>query len=425
MSASPVNITVFKLGQQASASAFMNALSSISTQGTTAIDNLVIARQETLVEFSRRTSAINNRRVRAGRSLSAQQALKFVVSDFSDIDQANTVATVRADSASVSLKERAQPSEAMIKTTSFSANIGSIESLNSAQTLLSVTVPDGSSAPVGQFNIELLNALTLNHFIIDIVAMPSSPQFVVSVSNDGITYTQATNVAASGYRINVWLTPQELRFIRMQVTPALPDNLGGDTYTFGITDFSAEATEFHLLSDFFTKTLTFNPKSQFVSLDAPPDTNIQYYLSVYPIDTEAAPFIEMNPGDLISIGEQVTTTITTSDSSPNILGYIPIDTYLSTLIVTESGNELLLAPDLNPLDSNITRLENEYVAIIANSVGWTLQLVNGTGQYYPPRTFVVSYVYGPYSVNVQLRVRLATSDRAVSPVFQGASLDEV
>lgn len=425
MSTSPVNITVFQPGQQGSASTFMDALGAIRTQGTTAIDNLIVARQETLVEFNRRTMAINNRRVRAGRSLSAQQAIKFVVSDFSDIDQANTVATVRADSASVSLKERAQPSEAIVKTTAFSSNVGSIESLNAAQSIFSVTVPDGTGAPVGQFDIELLNALTLNHFIIDIVATPSTPTILVSVSNDGIAYTPGTDVALSGYRINVWLTPQELRFIRIQITPALPDNLGGNTYTFGITDFDAEANEFHLLSDFFTKTLTFTPKSEFVTVDAVTDPNIQYYLSIYPSDEAATPFVEMNPGDLIQIGQLSTTTVTTSTSNPDLLGYLPAEVYLSTISVTEAGVELKLAPGLSPTDPKVANLQNEYVAIDANSTGYTLQLVNGSGQFYPPRTFVVSYVYGPEFVNVQLRVRLSTADKAVSPVFQGASLDEV
>lgn len=419
------SVTVFQMGKEGSASTFMTALRAVQSTGTTAIDNMVVARQETLVEFNRRTMAVNGRRTRAGRSVSAQQSLKFVVSDFTDIDQANTVATVRADSASVSLKERSQPAEAVVSAQTFSSNIGSIASLNSAKTILSVTVPDGSGAPVGQFDITLLNALTLNHFIIDIVATPSTPTIVVSVSNDGITYTSATNTALSGYRLNVWLTPQELKYIRVQVTPALPDNLGGNTYTFGITDFSAEAIEFHLLSDFFTKTLTFNPKSQYVTLDAPDNPNIQYYLSVFPTGDPATPFVEVNPGDLIAIGTLVQETITTSVGNPNVLASLPNDVYQSTIQVMEHGTELKLAPGLSPTDPNRTLLQNEYVAVDASSAGYTLQLVNGSDQFYPPRTFAISYVYGPPTVSVQLRVRLTTTDRAVSPVFQGASLDEV
>lgn len=425
MSTEPSNVTVFQLGQEASASTFIGALDAIQHQGTVAIDALITARTETLVEFNRRTSAINNRRVRTGRAISPQQAIKFVVSDFSDIDQANTIATVRADSASVSLKERAVPAEASVKSKVFSSNIGSIESLDTAQSLLSVTVNDSDPIPTGQFDIELVVPLRLNQFIIDIIATPSTPTIKVTISTDGLSYTSATKVALNGYRVNVWITPQEVRFIRVQITPALPDNLNGNTYTFGITDFTAQATEFHLASDFFTKTLQFSPKSAFISLDAVENPNIQYYLSIYPTGDIAAPFVEMNPGDLVSIGSEVSSTIITTPSNPEILGILPESTYPSTIQVTEAGNGLLLAPGLSASDPNLSRLQNEYVSIDSVSTGIELRLVNGSGHFYPPRTFVISYVYGPALVSVQLRVRLSTSDRAISPVFQGASLDEI
>src|SRR6266403_160831 len=96
---------IFTNGQEASRSKFVAALTALQTQGTGVLDTLEQARIASLVEFDRRVQAINGRRTRSWRTQAIEQAIKFVVSDFSDVDQANTTGTVRADSASVSLKE--------------------------------------------------------------------------------------------------------------------------------------------------------------------------------------------------------------------------------------------------------------------------------------------------------------------------------
>ncbi len=413
----------FQLGQQASASAFMAALTALQSQGASVLKNIETAQLETLVEFDRRIQAIGERRARALRVASPEQAIKFVVSDFTDIDQANTTCTVRADSTSVSLRERAEPAEAVIRTNNFSANKGTIQALDSAQDILRVGTDD-FSIPTGQFDITLTESLELSQFIIDIVATPSTPTIVVSVSNDGVTYTPATSISIQGYVVTVYLSSMELKYIRIQITPAMPDNLNGNTFTFGITNFTAQATTFQLRSDFLSKTIQFFPQSEFVVFDAISDSRIQYYLSIYEVGVVAAPFTEVNPGDAIQIGTLVSNPVTTNASFPYSLGALPSNTYLNTLKVTENGVEKIIAPGLLPTDLGVDNLQKEYVVLIPTSLGYDLALLNGSQDYNPPRTFQVSYVFGPEQVNVQLKVRLTTNDEAVSPVFTGATLDQ-
>lgn len=415
---------IFQNGQEGSKAAFMSAITALQQQGAAALTTIETNQLETLVEFDRRLQAINARRVLAWRVKAAGQAIKFIVSDFTDIDQADTICTVRIDSASVSCKERTVPTEAVIKSNNFSSNIGTIESLNSDQTILRVHTDDGS-IPTGEFDIQLSNPLTINQFVMQIVPSPSSPTIVVSVSNDNLTYTPANKVAINGYTVNVWLPSTEIKYIRIQITPSHPDDLNGSAFTFGITNFSAEAIEYHLRSDLLTNTLQFSPQGQFLYLNAQTDPDIQYYLSVYADGAPQASFVEVNPGDAIQIGTLVTTTITTNPSFPNTILVIPASTYLNTVQVTENGIKSRIAPELMPADFNIANLIHEYVSIVPTSVGYTVELLNATGSFNPPRTFVVSYVYGPPLVNVQLKVRLSTDDPATSPIFHGASLDTV
>lgn len=292
-SITPENI--FQFNQESSASKFMAALTDIQNLGTGVLDFIETANNTTLVQFDIRLQATNARRVRAWRVLAPQQAAKVVVSDFSDIDQVNTVATVRADSASVSLKERAAPAEAVIRSNMFSVPTGNVQALNDAQSIVRVTTSNGST-PTGQFNIELVAALSISQLTIDIVASPGTPTVTVATSSDGVTYVQADNVAVNGYQITVFLPSIEVKFIQVQVTPSHPDNLNGSSFTFGITDLSAAATTYQLRSDFLTKTLQFNPKTEFVVLTAPSDPNILYYLSIWPQGNPQAPFVELNPG---------------------------------------------------------------------------------------------------------------------------------
>lgn len=415
---------VFQLGQQASRATFVSALRTLQSQGASILTTLDKSRVDTLVEFDRRLQAVNARRTRAWRVIALEQAVKFVVSDFTDIDQANTTGTVRADSSSVSLRERAVPAEAVIKTNTFSANVGTIEALDASQSILRVHTDNGAT-PVGQFNIELVTALTLNQLIIDIVATPSVPTIVAEVSKDGLVYSSATRISLNGYRVTIWLPSLEAKFIRISITPALPDNLNSSTFTFGLTNFSAQATDFNLRSEYMSKLLTFTPSSQFVVFDAPTDPSIKYFLSLYGQGNPQAPFVEVEPGDALSVGTLVDQAYVTNVSLNGLITSLPANVYINTISITENNVPLRFAPGLLETDVNITELVNEYVGLAPTMSGYDLKLVNATSSYATTRTFNVSYIYGPSIVNAQLNVRLDTDDRATSPLFQGATLDSM
>lgn len=417
---------IFQYNQESSASTFMEALEGIHEQGTGVLSSIENANTNILVDFDRRLQATNARRVRAWRVMAAEQAAKIVVSDFTDIDQANTVVTVRADSASVSLKERSAPAEAVIQGTAFSVNSGDVQALNETQSIVRVTTSDGA-APTGQFDVTLVTALSISQLIIDVVATPGSPAITVATSSDGITYTTATQVTINGYRINSWLPSLKVKYIQMTVTPSHPDNLNGSSFTFGITNLTANAVTYQLRSDFMTKVLQFNPKSEKVVLNAKSDPDILYYISIYPTGNLPTSFVELNPGDAVQIGIAVSLQTVISGSMSNILATAPLDLYQSSVVVSEVGatKPLRLALGLSPSDPNIANLQDEYVVLVATSIGYDIQLLNATRIYNPPRTFNISYVYGPSSVSFQLKVRLTTDDETITPIFTGASLDEL
>lgn len=425
MATNTTAVQLFTSGQESSASSFMKALQSIQGIGTSTLSTIENANTNILVEFDIRLQAVNARRVRAWRVLSSQQAVKLVASDFTDIDQVNTVATVRADSSSITLKERSTPAEAIIQSNTFSVNEGSIETLNSDQTLFTVTTT--GNAPVGQFNIQLLNQLTINQLFIDIIASPSSPNIVISTSTDGVSYTKATNVSVNGYVVTAWLPSLPVKYIQMQVTPSHPDNLSGNSFSFGITSLSAQATTYQLRSDFLTNAISFNPNSEQIVLSAESDPNIQYYLSVYTTGGTQTPLVEINPGDAVQIGTKTTTTITTSIGNPTVLANVPSNLYLNTVSVSENGVSIptRIASGLSSSDPNISRLQHEYVIVIPTSLGYQIKLLSASGNYTPPRTFSLSYVCGPVSVTVQLKVRLSTANESITPIFTGASLDSL
>lgn len=417
---------VFQYNQESSAIVFRKAMTGIQSQGTDILSSIENANTNILVEFDRRLQATNARRVRAWRVISPEQAAKVVVSDFTDIDQANTVATVRADSASVSLKERSVPSEAIIQSTIFSVNAGDVQALNETQSIIRVTTSDGA-VPIGQFDIELVAALSVSQLVIDVIATPGSPAITVATSADGVTYIAATQVAINGYRVNAWLPSVKVKHIQMIVTPSHPDNLSGSSFTFGITSLTANAVTYQLRSDFLSKIIQFNPKSEQVVLNAKVDPAILYYLSIYQTGDTPTPFVELNPGDSVQIGSTSSFQITTSSSLPHFLADAPTDLYQSTVRVSEVGatNPTRIALGLLPGDPNIASLADEYVVIVPTSTGYEIRLLNSTGNYRVPRTFDVSYVYGPASVNFQLKVRLTTTDDSITPIFTGASIDEL
>lgn len=424
-------IREFQIGEEASKEALLQALSEIQTQGTGVLATLERARLASLVEFDRRNSAIAGRRTRALRVPIIHQSVRFIVSDFVDIDQTGTTGTVRADSNAATLKERAIPAEAVIKTNQFTTNTGTAESLDTNGTILQVHTLNGT-IPTGQFDITLTAPLTLNQMVIDIVSTPSAPAIAVFQSADGLTYIESTQVALSGNRITAWSSSQETKFIRVQITPSHPDELNGDTYTFGITNFVASSSDYNLRSELVTRLISFTPESLYVSFDAPVDSNIQYYLSLSQT-SQIVPFIEVNSGDQILIpgAAQIAATNIAVNSSGLIAQTIPSDIYLSTLVIKEivSGLpiQVNLAIGLSSTDVNRTKMGKEYVTVSlgSGSSAGQIHLVRADGSYNTSRRFNVSFVHGPQNIKALLKVRLSTDDRATTSIFRGASLDVI
>lgn len=106
--------------------------------------------------------------------------------------------------------------------------------------------------------------------------MASSPSISVSVSTNGLTWVPATTTSLSGYRLNVWLPNTPTKYIQVVVTPSHPDNLGGSTYTFGITDLSGTSVDYNLVSDLFFEPISFPVQSAQVRLVAAADPGLTY-----------------------------------------------------------------------------------------------------------------------------------------------------
>lgn len=415
---------VFTMGQQASASAFLTALQNIQSQGSTILASLQEAQSDTILEFERRLSAINARRTRSYRVSSPEKPVKFVVTDFLDVDQGNTTGTLRADSGAFTLRERAQLAEAQMLTVLFSSNVGTVENINPGQYIYTVHVDDGSGdIPTGEFDITLQQALTLSQLIIDIPATPSQPTINISVSTDNIIYSAATQIALTGYRITAWLPAVLTKYVKVIITPSHPDDLSGTSFTFGVVDFSANSTEYQLRSSFITQPILFTPNSTSLVFDAQTDPNILYYLSIGAPNT-SIPFVAVNPGEVIPIPgtTQVTATGIAMDNTGLLAYTMPTNAYLTTLTATDGTSVVIrTAPYLSQTDANLTKLTNEYIAIQSNQ---SIRLLRADGVYNNTRTFNLSFVTGPSQVQVQLNATLSTTSNTVSPTFVGASLDE-
>ena len=68
---------------------------------------------------------------------------------------------------------------------------------------------------MGTFDLELDPPLNLSLLSFDVVSTPSTPEVSVGVSENGVTFSPASSLALNGYRINAWLVPATVRFVRL------------------------------------------------------------------------------------------------------------------------------------------------------------------------------------------------------------------
>ena len=107
------------------------------------------------------------------------------------------------------------------------------------------------------------------------------------------------------------------------------------------------------------------------------------------------------------------------DETGTLVNVLPANLYANSLSVTDAdGNPVRLAPGLNPTFA--THLTVPVFALYqGNLIYRPLSLLTGSP------VFSVNYTAGPATIPASLLVQLTTRNRAVTPVFQGASLQNV
>lgn len=407
----------------------MQALEDIRQQGQKVLEDLGIARETTLFRFQQDLSALNSKRQMAERVLSPDIACRFVMSDMLDLDQAKTSATLRVDSQAATCRENSSNAAAVIRNISFNCVTGAIEQLND---LYRVHVLDDTK-PVGIFELELYDVSDVTLLVFDMVSMPSNPDIQVFGSTDGITLIPAREVSVNGYRVNAWFSSKAIRYSRIQITPRMPDTLGGSTYTFGITALSAFSVQYFRYSEVFSKQVSFAPVSKTVRFKTN-DPALTYFLQF-----DGGPVIKVVPDEVISLpgvaAESVDTHINTDwrlctgDPEDLVPVQLPANLYPSTISVTDKDlNQKVRVAyglDTTMLNSNLV---NQFLAIHPYIDGGWMDLVPVNNVEYSDqsgRTLQVAYTHGPALMSAVLRVQLSTADRAQTPVFRGAWLENV
>jgi hypothetical protein len=313
----------------------------------------------------------------------------------------------------------------------FSVSGGTAEAMDATNSLYRAYTDDGT-IPTGTFELELVTPLSLTLLVFDLAAMPSEPTVAVEVSTTGTTWVPAKQVSLNGYRLNAWLEAMTVRFVRVILTPSHPDTLGSRSYTFGLTAFNGTTVEFHLLSELVSRPLSFRPHTQQVRLNATVDPGLTYFLAF-----NGGGFMEVPPGQAIDVPgvTQVTATdVQELDQAPGVLdhaftAFAPAIAYPETLRAHLGGHltdSIRIAPGMQA-SARDTRLMLKDIGVNATQLRFICVNASSSDPYgpYPNWSFNLEYLTGPAAVSVQLKVQLHTTDRAVTPVFRGAVLEEV
>jgi hypothetical protein len=245
---------------------------------------------------------------------------------------------------------------------------------------------------------------------------------VVQVSGDGLVYTPAANVSLNGSILNAWFPNTAVRFIQIILTPAQADSLGGSIYTFGITDFSASTVSYNLVSDIYFQPVTLTPQTQSLLFRAQGTGSLIYNLLLND-GVDSASYVPVTDGSTIAVpGVTSTTTNAIAINGSGVLGIVlPGNVYPNSVTVTDTtaNANLPVIVGLSPTDPHLASL-NKTVAVLNGSTITILPVPTSTTDVYS-----VSYLAGPASISATLLVHLSTTDRTQTPVFNGASLEEI
>lgn len=413
--------TIFNTGDTGSSSVWVAALQSLIDSGQTLLNSTEDFRINQLVEFNNKLTAINARRSRSLKIKGANIAALFNIVDFTTIDQTQTNATVRVDATTATLKERSNPSDLVAQQVNFTSSSGDVETLDVTDNQYRV---NSSTSPVGTFDIVLNASFNVSVIVFDILSQASTPTIVVSLSNDGIIYTPAYSSSVSGYRVTAWFNSIPANRMRVAITPAMPDALGGTEYSFGFSDLASRSTAFNLKSTLVSLPVSFNPVSAQVALITDSDPNLLFYL-LLSTDTNPGTFVLVNP--LQPVATPGVTLVNNNEVHPTITtGLLPslnTNYVLSTVQVVETtggiSKPMTVVSNLSYSDP-YTTLSNEYIGLNSGS----MVLVNGSKTINTARTFNISYLTA-VPVTATLKVIFSTSSQATTPFFRGATLEEI
>lgn len=410
-------LTVFTDGQPADRTLVNSTMSSLHDQGSSVLSTLASAYTGALSNLNRRLSSLNARRQRANQVLPTTTLAKLDLSSFTSLDQARTTATVRIDALTATLRERVLANQPSIVSTTFTSDSGTVNTFGDLYQVYTAN----TSIPTGTFFTELASAVSASLLVFDIMATPSLPKVTVSVSADGSSYTEATSINIEGYRISALLPKSSVRYIKLTLQPTHPDNLDGSTYTFGVTALSLAEVQYQLASELASRPILITPRSTAFRFIADADPGVFFYLAI-----NGGAFTQVVSGQATQVpgaAQTLATGVAISQATPGLLSNtLPANVYLETLSVTDGTTQApyTVIPGLAPAAAGVSGLMNKYIGVS----GAALHLLPASAAD-NAKTFNISYTTGPASLSIQLRVLISTEDRSTTPVFRGATFQEI
>jgi hypothetical protein len=410
---------LFTDGAPASRSAFTSALLSLQQSGQQTLDDLASLRQATLLGFEQSLTSLYGRQQRIQRVLSTDEVGKLVITDLLDIDQARSNTTIRSQSASVTLPHRIASVPVVTQSQSFSVSSGSLDTFGQ---LYQVT--SASGAPTGTYQITLAEPANLSLLVFDLVMAPAQPVITVRTSDNGVSFQDAVSVSVNGYQVTAFLTPASVRTIQISITPAMPDNLGGSLYTFGLMNFFPYELSYQLAGELDSKAVTVAPTGPMIALSYTADPRIAVF---YSWDNQsfaaASPGMPISvPGAITVVGDGAATAdntgrLTWKDQLANSVQQTPSTIYPNSVVVADStGNAFRRAPGLDP-----TKAVHLTVPVVTLAADNSLYLLPASALV-SNATYSVSYQAGPAALPLYFRIQFSTDDRSETPVFSGITI---
>lgn len=415
-----MSIITFINGLQSSATDLYKTLLYLQSLGANNLINLESVYSIILTDFQRRVSAINSKNALLAKIPDISNLVKFSLADFSGIDQSQSTATIRIDAQAATTLESITNTKASINTITFSSSTGSVDVLDKTSNIYRVSNTN-NLIPTGTFYLTLAKSVNLSTLVFDLAGLASNPTINISVSETGIDYIDCLSYSLNVYRLVSYFKPSVVKYIKLTITPSHPDNLGGSLYTFGLTDFIGNSTEFRPVSEVVSTIMTISPTSPNYRLLGDLDPGLNYFLSI-----NNNSYQEVVPNRVYSFSDLTTISFTNIglDSAGKInIADISNSVYTNSILVTDhiTGTVIPILFGVDTTDPNMGLLTNKYISFKNN----TLHYIPYNSSIDSNKTFDISYVTGPAYLTIQLKVRLSTANQDNSPIFTGAQIQQV